>query len=300
MITTDPVLIAAAAELRGEVFVGEQGVPAELEVDGADASAVHSVLVEDGVVVATGRLLDEDGVGRLGRIAVRANLRGGGFGARVVAELTRAAGAGGMHRMRLHAQQAVVAFYERLGWQVVGLPDIEAGIAHRWMERDLLPGLRPVADSDAAALQALVGGCFAEYENCVLELDGLDAWMHAPAAGYATKRGGLFVLPNPAGGLLGSAGWQPGTDGGAIELKTMYVSARARRGGVGSALLGVIERVARTSGARRVELWTDTRFLEAHRFYESVGYVRQPGSRELHDVSQTTEIPYTRGLDEPG
>lgn len=300
MITNDPALIAAAAGLREKVFVGEQGVPAELEADGADAAATHSVILDEGVVVGTGRLIEEDGVGRLGRIAVDAGRRGGGFGVRVVAELTRASGAAGLHRMRLHAQEPVVAFYERLGWHVVGATDMEAGIAHRWMERDLLPGLRPVADADALALQALVGGCFAEYENCVLELGGLDDWMHAPATGYAAKRGALWVLPDPDGGLLGSAGWQPGTDSDAIELKTMYVSARARRGGVGSALLGVIERTARGRGARRVELWTDTRFLDAHRFYESVGYVRQPGSRELHDLSQTTEIPYTRWLDEPG
>jgi GNAT superfamily N-acetyltransferase len=296
VITRDGVLLAAAAQLRREVFVGEQGVPAELEFDGADATAVHAVRVDGGVVVATGRLVDEGGLARLGRIAVRADRRGSGLGARIVDDLVRAAAAGGLPRMRLHAQEPVVPFYERLGWQPVGAADLEAGIAHRWMERDLLPGLRPVADSDAEGLQALVGGCFAEYENCVLELDGLDAWMRAPASGYAAKRGGLLVLPNPDGGLLGSAGWQPAERADAIELKTMYVDARARRGGTGSALLGVVERSARERGARRVELWTDTRFTAAHRFYEAAGYVREPGSRELHDLSQTTEIPYSRGL----
>jgi GNAT superfamily N-acetyltransferase len=296
VITRDRALLGGAAALRHAVFVGEQGVSAELEADGADAHATHAVVVSGEAVVATGRLIDDDGWARLGRIAVRPDHRGSGLGAVIVADLVRAAARLGMPRLRLHAQTTVVGFYERLGWQALGAPDVEAGLAHRWMERDLLPGLRPVDDGDAVALQALVAGCFAEYEHCYLELDGLDAWMRAPAAGVAAQRGGLWVLPDAQGGLLASVGWRPADDADAIEVKTLYVAAAARRGGTGSALLGVVERAARDRGARRITLWTDTRFTAAHRFYESLGFVREPGSRELHDVSQTTEIRYTRGL----
>jgi predicted GNAT family N-acyltransferase/RimJ/RimL family protein N-acetyltransferase len=295
MITQDPTLLAAAAALRTEVFVRGQGVAPEVEADGADRYAVHAVALVGGQVVATGRLLEEAGVARLGRIAVRADLRGTGLGAAVVADLTAAAASAGLPRLRLHAQVGVVEFYARLGWSVQGPPDVEAGIEHHWMTRDLLPGVRPVRDADAAALQALVAGCFAEYPGCVLELNALDAWMRAPAAGYAAKRGQLWVVP-AGDGLAASVGWAPGSGPEAVELKTLYVAATARRRGLAAALVGLVERAARERAARRVELWTDTRFHDAHRLYERLGYARLPGERPLHDVSQTIEYPYAKIL----
>ncbi len=296
MITRDPALLAAAAALRTEVFVVGQGVPPEVEADGADPIAVHSVVLDaGGVVVATGRLLEEDGTGRLGRIAVRAGRRGRGLGAQVVRDLVAAAAAGGLPRLRLHAQAPVVAFYERLGWALDGPPDVEAGLEHRWMARDLLPGLRPVRDADAAAVQALVGGCFAAYPGCVLELAGLDAWMRAPATGYAAKHGALMVVP-AAGGLAACGGWLPGSDPDTVELKSLYVAGAHRRRGIAAALVGLVERTARERGAARVELWTDTRFTAAHRLYEHLGYARLPGDRALHDASETVEHPYAKIL----
>ena len=299
MITDDPALLAAAAALRTAVFVVGQGVPAAVEADGADGHARHSVICDARGVVGTGRMLEEihDGVphARFGRIAVRADRRGTGLGAAVVGDLVTAAAAAGLPAMRLHAQAAVVAFYERLGWACDGPPDVEAGIEHRWMTRDLLPGLRRVTDADAASLQALVGGCFAAYPGCVLELDGLDAWMRAPAAGYEAKHGALLVLPSPTG-LAACGGWQPGSRPDAIELKSLYVDAAHRRRGTAAAFVGVIERAARERRARVMELWSDTRFTDAHRLYERLGYGRRAGTRALHDLSQSIEYAYAKIL----
>lgn len=300
MITTDPRLLAAAAALRHEVFVVAQAVPPEIEADGADAAAIHAVVQEGDQVVGTGRLLeavDEHGPhARLGRIAVREDVRGHGLGVRVVGDLERAAAVAGLPRMRLHAQDSVVGFYERLGWRVVGEPDTEAGIAHRWMERDLLPGLRAAADSDADPVQALIGGCFAEFPPCALELDGLDAWMRAPASGYRAKGGMLLVVPANGGGLAASVGWQPGADADTLGLASLYVVARCRRRGYATALVGVVERHARRRGATKVVLWTDTRFRDAHRLYERLGYVRHTQTRELADASGSVEYGYTKEL----
>jgi predicted GNAT family N-acyltransferase len=298
VITSDPALLAAAAALRVEVFVDEQGVEVEVEADGADAGALHSVMVEHGAVVATGRLVEEPPAagqerigpsGRLGRIAVRADRRGGGLGALVVTDLVRAAATAGLPRLRLHSQAEVVGFYERLGWHAVGEPDVEAGIAHRWMARDLLPGLRPVTDADAAGLQTLVAGCFAAYEGAVLELDGLDAWMHRPASELAAKGAQVWVVPGAGASLAASGGWQPAGD--RLEVKTMYTSVLHRRKGYAAALLGLVLRAGREQG-KQVELWTDTRFTDAHRLYERAGFRRLPGSRQLHDLSGTTEHHY--------
>jgi predicted GNAT family N-acyltransferase len=294
VITRDPALLAAAAALRTEVFVAEQGVAAELEADGADAVATHSVVLEGSEVVATGRYVEHDGIARLGRVAVRADRRARGLGAVVVTDLVKAAAAAGLPRQRLHSQADAVRFYQLLGWRTVGEPDVEAGIPHVWMERDLLPGLRPIVDADAAGLQTLVAGCFAAYDGAVIELDGLDAWMHRPSTSLAAKRAQVWVVPGVGASLAASGGWQPAGD--RLEVKTMYTSALHRRKGYAAALLGLVLRAGREQG-RAVELWSDTRFTDAHRLYERAGFRRLPERRPLHDLSGTTEHHYL--LDPP-
>lgn len=153
---------------------------------------------------------------------------------------------------------------------------------------------RPVTDDDSAAIIALVGGCFAEYPGCVLDLPGLDAWMLAPASAYAGSGGELWVV-QLEGGIVASVGYKP-TRAGRVELKSLYVAGVARRGGLGARLVGLVEDAARRAGATEIELWTDSRFTAAHRLYERLGYRRGPQTRQLHDPSDTTEFFFDRPL----
>jgi len=124
--------------LRTRVFVEEQGVPPEVEQDAADATAVHVVARDAaGRVVATGRLLERDGRAVVGRMAVDAGARGGGYGAAVLAELHRQAVLRGLTEVELHAQVPARGFYERAGYTAVGGEYTEAGIAHVTMRRAL-------------------------------------------------------------------------------------------------------------------------------------------------------------------
>jgi predicted GNAT family N-acyltransferase len=124
--------------LRTRVFVGEQGVPAEIEQDEHDATAVHALARDDaGRVVATGRLLVRDGRAVIGRMAVDAAVRGRGYGAAVLAELHRQARALGLAEVELHAQVGARGFYERAGYAAVGDEYVEAGITHVTMRRPL-------------------------------------------------------------------------------------------------------------------------------------------------------------------
>jgi predicted GNAT family N-acyltransferase len=126
------------AALRTRVFVEEQGVPAELEQDAHDATAVHALAEDDeGRVVATGRLLVRDGRAVIGRMAVDAAARGRGCGSAVLAELHRQAVALGLTEVELHAQLPARGFYERAGYTPVGSVYEEAGIAHVTMRRPL-------------------------------------------------------------------------------------------------------------------------------------------------------------------
>ncbi|MGY1679486.1 GNAT family N-acetyltransferase [Geodermatophilus sp. SYSU D01176] len=124
--------------LHTRVFVEEQGVPAEIEQDEHDATAVHAVARDAaGRVVATGRLVVRDGRGVIGRMAVDASARGRGHGADVLAELHRQAAALGLLEAELHAQLTARGFYERAGYTAVGGVYEEAGIAHVTMRRPL-------------------------------------------------------------------------------------------------------------------------------------------------------------------
>ena len=69
-----------------------------------------------------------------------------------------------------------------------------------------------------------------------------------------------------------------------------------RRAGLGSRLCELVETHARHRRVRFVELWTDTRFTDAHRLYERRGYVRGPETRALHDLSNSIEYYYHKPL----
>jgi predicted GNAT family N-acyltransferase len=138
----------ACFAVRKEVFVGEQGVPEDIEYDAYDDAALHVLAVRaDGVPLGTGRLLygeaaaaKTDGdltVGSLGRLAVTQEERGLGVGAALVRAIEDAARARGLAAVDLHAQTHALGFYERLGYVAYGAEFPDAGIAHRAMRKTL-------------------------------------------------------------------------------------------------------------------------------------------------------------------
>lgn len=152
--------------------------------------------------------------------------------------------------------------------------------------------VRPVVDDDSARLIALIGGCWSEYPGVLLDVDGEEPWLRAPASAYGRWNGLMWVVP--AGlELAACVGCKP-LDDATVELKSLYVSASARRRGLGSQLTGLVERAAADGGAQRVLLWSDSRFLDAHRLYERLGYHRTGRSRDLPDMSHTTEYEFAK------
>lgn len=127
----------AAAALRQQVFVVEQGVPAELELDEMDAQSLHAVAYQDGVPVATGRLLPD---GHIGRMAVRQDARGAGTGSLVLCALMDEARRRGDRDVVLHAQLSARDFYARHGFEPEGEVFMDAGIEHIAMRRRFSPG----------------------------------------------------------------------------------------------------------------------------------------------------------------
>lgn len=138
----------ACFSVRKDVFVGEQGVPEDIEYDAYDPGALHVLAVrEDGLPLGTGRLLQgeaaaakvggDPAVGSLGRLAVTREARGLGVGAALVGAIEDAARARGLAAVDLHAQTHALGFYERLGYVAYGPEFPDAGMPHRAMRKAL-------------------------------------------------------------------------------------------------------------------------------------------------------------------
>jgi predicted GNAT family N-acyltransferase len=121
-----------AQSIRFEVFVHEQNVPAEIELDEMDPLSLHAVAYDGaGVPVGTGRLLPD---GHIGRMAVRKLARGTGIGGALLQALMEKARARGDVRVVLSAQTHAAPFYAAHGFALKGEEFFEAGIAHVEME----------------------------------------------------------------------------------------------------------------------------------------------------------------------
>ena len=131
--------MAGVHALRHEVFIDEQSVDPEEEWDGRDDEAIHAVALLDEEIVGTGRLLtDEDGdICRIGRMAVRENLRRHRIGDKILALLEEAARERGFRQALLHAQTYVKDFYAQAGYLEQGDVFMEAEIEHIAMTKDL-------------------------------------------------------------------------------------------------------------------------------------------------------------------
>jgi predicted GNAT family N-acyltransferase len=137
----DPRIDAAIA-LRITVFVDEQNVPIEEEVDvhdRVDLAAVHAIArADDGGVVGAGRFYERDpATVQIGRLAVAAEARGRGIGAALVTALMDEARRRGYAHAVLDAQVQAQAFYARLGYVPFGATLVDGGILHQPMRRDL-------------------------------------------------------------------------------------------------------------------------------------------------------------------
>ncbi len=123
-----------AAPIRFVVFVDEQKVPAEIELDEHDAACVHVIARAEGRAVGTGRLLPD---AHIGRMAVLKEWRGRGVGAAMLNTLIAKARARGDKDVALTAQTHALDFYRKQGFVEEGPEYLDAGIPHRTMRKTL-------------------------------------------------------------------------------------------------------------------------------------------------------------------
>ena len=120
--------------IRYKVFVGEQKVPEELEIDGLDDQAKHVLAFVDGVPIGTGRILSD---GHIGRVAVLKDYRSLGIGKSIMKELIKWAQNMNLEKVWLSSQWHAHSFYLDLDFVCVGEIYKEAGIDHIKMFKTL-------------------------------------------------------------------------------------------------------------------------------------------------------------------
>jgi GNAT superfamily N-acetyltransferase len=162
------------------------------------------------------------------------------------------------------------------------------GADTRWL-------IRPGHDADGPALIALIRSCWLLYPGIHMDVDREMPELHALAT-YYTGHGGALWVAKTDGAVSGMIATRPLQDTD-WEICRVYVAPALHGSGLGHALLDVAEGHAVAAGARRLVLWTDTRFDRAHRFYEKRLYTRQAGVRALNDISNSLEFGYAKALD---
>jgi len=249
----------------------------------------------------------------LARLYIAPDLQRGGIGKALldaaIASLPKA------RRARLEVEprnSQAIAFYRKHGFSPVRQGsacggDQAAAIAHLVMEAPMpLMQLRPAEDRDAQDLFGLLTLCFAEYPGCYTDPHGdlpdlvrPGHWRERRQAGRLL--GGAFLVTEDETGRVCAcvavdfpANEADGTP--VAELHRLYVRPDQRGRGLAARLVAAVEEIARQEGARRMTLWSDTRFLDAHRLYARLGYEQGPHQRALGDISGSEEYDFTKNL----
>lgn len=157
--------------------------------------------------------------------------------------------------------------------------------------------LRPVEDGDASSLQALVADCFAEYDGVQFDADGLDSDLKSWASYLENDGGTGWVVEDKSRSneVIACVGVTQ-IDDTFYELKRLYLKKSYRGARVAVVLLDLVERYALKAGADALLLWSDSRFERAHSFYRREGFRKMEETRDLGDISNTTELKFIKGL----
>jgi predicted GNAT family N-acyltransferase len=143
-VVSDSAERSAVFAVRMVVFVEEQAVPPEEELDIYDVTATHFRVKDPTAqhlpesIVATARIVDKGhGVAKIGRVAVLQEFRSKGIGLALMRQVERHAASAGFTEAVLEAQCHAIPFYEKLGYMAEGGVFLDAGIEHRLMRRPL-------------------------------------------------------------------------------------------------------------------------------------------------------------------
>lgn len=134
---TTPKELEHAYHIRTVVFIEEQQVPYEEEMDGLDEEAIHFIVYDDVTPVAASRLRFVDNYGKLERICVLKEYRGKSIGKHLIQTMEELILDHGYQQAKLHGQIHAKKFYQGLGYKTVSDEFMDAGIPHVTMIKQL-------------------------------------------------------------------------------------------------------------------------------------------------------------------
>ena len=151
--------------------------------------------------------------------------------------------------------------------------------------------LRPTVPEDVPEILSLISEVYAEYD-CVLYAETEERHLLTPGP-YFRNHGGEFWVVEQDGVVRATAAVMLHED--SAELKTLYVHPSLRRQGWGRTLTTLAIDYARAAGKRKMILWSDTRFTDAHRLYRNLGFTEM-GRRDLNDSNNSVEYGFEMPL----
>lgn len=137
---TNEQMLEDCFKIRKEVFVKEQHVAEDHEIDEFEEVAIHIIgYVDDSHPIATARirLLDEY-IGKVERVAILKEYRGLGLGLKLLTFIETIAREHHLTRLTMHAQYYATPFYEKLGYITYGRPFYEENIKHIVMNKNMI------------------------------------------------------------------------------------------------------------------------------------------------------------------
>lgn len=126
-----------AYHVRSEVFINEQNVPPEIEVDEHESGAIHFVGYLEEEPIAASRLRTVDDYCKLERICVLKEYRGKHYGIQMIQEMEKYLADHQINKAKLNAQTHAEQFYKRLGYETISDEFMDAGIPHVTMVKEL-------------------------------------------------------------------------------------------------------------------------------------------------------------------
>ena len=124
------------ARVRTLVFVKEQQVDPEIELDCEDDTAIHYIAVMDDQIVGTCRILRHGQEAKLGRMAILASYRRKKIASALIHAVEQERSALVFTKLKLGAQIQAIPFYESCGFAVYGPVFLDANIEHRMMVKN--------------------------------------------------------------------------------------------------------------------------------------------------------------------
>lgn len=124
-------------KIRETVFIKEQNVPKEIEIDEIDKEAKHFIAYIKNKPIGCARIRKINYYAKLERIAILKEYRGKGFGKELTNFLINYCKKEGFNEIHIHSQIYVSSFYEKLGFKSIGKKFLEADIEHIEMIRTI-------------------------------------------------------------------------------------------------------------------------------------------------------------------